>query len=117
MSQRAEAKLRAFEHGLDKPYLAYLKLRHRARNVVKAALYPDLARICGLYVTRVLVTGAAGFIGRAVVEALHARGHEVLAWTRATVDLRDTAKVHALSKTSARRTQSTSRGTRVRANT
>ncbi len=42
-SPLVEAKLRAFEHGLDKPYLAYLKLRHRARNAVKAALYPILA--------------------------------------------------------------------------
>ncbi len=46
--------------------------------------------------TRVLVTGAAGFIGRALVAALRARGHDVLAWTRATVDLRDTTKVHDL---------------------
>lgn len=41
----------------------------------------------------VLVTGAGGFIGRAVVAALRAREHEVLPWTRADVDLRDAATV------------------------
>lgn len=43
----------------------------------------------------VLVTGAAGFIGRAVVAALRARGHEVVPWTRADVDLGDIARVRA----------------------
>lgn len=42
-SPLVDAKLRAFDLGLDKPYLAYLKLRLKARNAVKAALYPLLA--------------------------------------------------------------------------
>lgn len=52
----------------------------------------------------VLVSGAAGFVGRHVVNALHARGVEVIGLTRRpaalpchtiTVDLADTGGVHA----------------------
>ena len=43
---------------------------------------------------RVVVTGAAGFIGSFLVEALVARGDEVDGWTRAAVDIAD---AHAVS--------------------
>ncbi|MEJ2861934.1 NAD-dependent epimerase/dehydratase family protein [Actinomycetospora flava] len=44
---------------------------------------------------RVAVTGAGGFVGRAVVAALAAAGHSVMAVTRRTADLRHPADVAA----------------------
>lgn len=41
----------------------------------------------------VLVTGAGGFIGRRLVAMLRARDTQVIAWTRAEVDLADAAQV------------------------
>lgn len=41
----------------------------------------------------VVVTGAGGFIGRRLVEALQRRGHEVRGWRRADVELGDAAAV------------------------
>ncbi|WP_293700636.1 MULTISPECIES: NAD-dependent epimerase/dehydratase family protein [unclassified Sphingopyxis] len=42
-----------------------------------------------------LITGAAGFVGRRLVEALRAQGQEVYAWTRNDGDLRDSEVVRA----------------------
>lgn len=44
---------------------------------------------------KVLVTGAAGYVGRAVVQALHTRGHEPVAMVRpgARVEIADAAEV------------------------
>ncbi|WP_082029653.1 NAD-dependent epimerase/dehydratase family protein [Tateyamaria sp. ANG-S1] len=39
--------------------------------------------------TRIAVTGAGGFLGRSVVSALENQGHEIIAITRAVVDLAD----------------------------
>src|ERR1700736_3968951 len=36
-----------------------------------------------MMVRKIAVTGASGFIGRAVVEALHKQGHDITALTRA----------------------------------
>ena len=44
---------------------------------------------------RVTVTGASGFIGSYLVEALAARGAQVDPWTRATVDITDPSAVAA----------------------
>lgn len=41
--------------------------------------------------SRVLVTGAAGMLGRDVVRAAERRGHDVFALTRAELDIRDTS--------------------------
>eukprot|EP01035_Chromulina_nebulosa_P053418 gene53418-73023_t len=41
----------------------------------------------------VVVTGAGGFIGRRLVDALLLQGHEVHGWQRADVDLGDAAAV------------------------
>lgn len=40
-----------------------------------------------------LITGATGFVGRHLVEALRAQGQEVYAWTRSDGDLRDSEVV------------------------
>lgn len=47
----------------------------------------------------ILVTGANGFIGRHLVAALRAQGHETIGWTRADADLSDAAATsHALAR-------------------
>lgn len=45
--------------------------------------------------TRILVTGGSGFIGRNLVPGLHALGHQVLAPTHAELDLTDDEAVRA----------------------
>ncbi|HEV2735566.1 MAG TPA: sugar nucleotide-binding protein, partial [Longimicrobiaceae bacterium] len=43
---------------------------------------------------KVLVTGAAGMLARALVPTLRARGHDVVALDRAALDVADEAAVH-----------------------
>jgi dTDP-4-dehydrorhamnose reductase len=46
--------------------------------------------------TRLLVTGAGGMLGRAVVEAAQRLGHDVRAATRAELDITDAGAVHRM---------------------
>jgi GDP-4-dehydro-6-deoxy-D-mannose reductase len=45
--------------------------------------------------TTILVTGASGFAGSHLLDYLTGLGHDVVAWTRADVDLRDAERVRA----------------------
>jgi nucleoside-diphosphate-sugar epimerase len=49
-------------------------------------------------VARILVTGAAGFIGRALCRTLAARGHEIVAAARGAADSVEGAAMHALGE-------------------